>query len=634
MSRKREIVAALAGFPWDTSRRRNQASASIWHSCRTLSRELDGRQGKRKARTLKLPEPRDLTGSVHEPGGSAYNAAPQGEINLANDNEPNCGGSTHGRRRFLKESMAGALAGAVLPALARARSLRAEAQTSLQVQSSELDEATIDDLQRGMGSGRYTARSVAEKYLARIEQVDKLGPKLNSVIEVNPDALAIAEALDRERTANRVRGPLHGIPVLIKDNLDTADRMMTTAGSLALMGSRPSQDAFVVQMLREAGAVILGKTNLSEWANIRSSHSTSGWSGRGGLTRSPYALDRNPCGSSSGSGAATAANLCAVAIGTETDGSIVCPASANGLVGIKPTLGLLSRSGIIPIAHSQDTPGPMARTVRDAAILLGALTGVDPRDSITGGSQGKSSRDYTTFLDPNGLRGARLGIARKYFGFNDAVDHLMNDVLEEIKRQGAVLVDPADLPSHGKFDDTELQVLLYELKADLATYLSNRGPDTPVRSLKDVIDFNERNKGKELLYFGQDLFLKAEAKGPLTSKEYLDALEVSQRLSRKEGIDAVMDQFHLDAIVAPTASPAWITDFINGDHSTGGSSNAAAVAGYPDITVPAGLISGLPVGISFFGRAWSEPILLKIAYGFEQAVKARKPPQFLASVVA
>jgi amidase len=385
----------------------------------------------------------------------------------------------------------------------------------------------------------------------------------------------------------------------------------------------------VAQKLRAAGAVILGKTNLSEWANIRSSHSSSGWSGHGGLTHNPYALDRNPCGSSSGSGAAVAANFCALAVGSETDGSVVCPSSLNGIVGIKPTLGLISRAGIVPIAHSQDTAGPMARTVRDAAILLSALAGSDDRDPATAASAGKASADYTQFLDPNGLRGARIGVARKYFGFNDAVDQLMADLLDEIKRQGAVVTDPADLPSHGKFDDTEFTVLLYETKADLNAYLANRGPGTPMKSLEEIIAFNDHNRDKEMRYFGQDVFLKAQAKGPLTEKEYVDALEANHRLSRAEGIDAVMDQFHLDALVAPTQGPAWLTDLINGDHAAGGCSNAAAVAGYPHITVPAGFIDGLPVGISFFGRAWSEPILLKLAYSFEQATKVRKPPQFL-----
>jgi amidase len=534
------------------------------------------------------------------------------------------------RRRFLQ---AGALAGvgaAVLPAFAGAREAAPSAAQGGEVKSFELDEITIGDLQAGMASGKFSARSIAEKYLARIEEIDKHGPTINSVIEVNPDALAIADALDKERKEQHVRGPMHGIPVLIKDNIDTADRMQTTAGSLALLGSKPMQDSFVAQKLRESGAVILGKTNLSEWANIRSSHSSSGWSGRGGQTNNPYALDRNPCGSSSGSGAATAASLCAVAVGTETDGSVVCPSSANGLVGIKPTLGLISRAGIIPIAHSQDTAGPMARTVRDAAILLGALAGVDARDAATSAGAGKAIADYTKFLDPHGLRGARIGVARKYFGTNDAQDQLMNNLISAMKQQGAEIIDPADLPTHGKFDDTEFLVLLYELKADLNAYLSGR-PGAP-GSLKDIIEFNERNSDKEMPYFGQDIFLKAEAKGPLSSKEYTDALEANHRLSRQEGIDAVMDQFHLDAIVAPTAGPAWLTDFANGDHAVGGSSNAAAVAGYPDITVPAGFVFGLPVGISFFGRAWSESTLLKIAYGFEQAIQARRPPRLLPTL--
>ena len=535
------------------------------------------------------------------------------------------------RRRFLQTSLLTGVSAAVLPALAGARVVSPPSPAAPGVSPSELDELTIADLQQGMTSGKFTARSLVEKYLARIESLDKQDPTVNSVIQVNPDALSIADALDLERKQKGARGLMHGVPVLIKDNIDTDDRMLTTAGSLALLQSRPARDSFVAQQLRAGGAVILGKTNLSEWANIRSSHSTSGWSGRGGLTKNPYALDRNPCGSSSGSGAAAAANFCAAAVGTETDGSVVCPASANGIVGIKPTLGLVSRAGIIPIAHSQDTAGPMARTVRDAAILLGALAGVDPRDSATAESAGKRQSDYTRFLDPNGLHGARIGVARKYFGFHDGVDALMNNLLEEMKRAGAEIIDPADLLSHGKFDDSEFTVLLYELKADLNAYLAGLGPAAPVHSLQEIIDFNDRNHDKEMPYFAQDIFLKAQAKGPLTSKDYLDALEGNQRLSRKEGIDAVMDKFNLDAIVAPTAGPAWLTDLVNGDHAAGGSSNAAAVAGYPDITVPAGFISGLPVGISFFGRAWNEPTLLKIAYGFEQTTKARKPPRFLPS---
>ena len=407
--------------------------------------------------------------------------------------------------------------------------------------------------------------------------------------------------------------------------------MQTTAGSLALAGAPAPNDAFVAAQLRKAGAVILGKTNLSEWANIRSSHSTSGWSGRGGLTRNPYALDRNPCGSSSGTGAGVSANLCVAGVGTETDGSVVCPSSANGLAGLKPTVGLVSRSGIIPISHSQDTSGPMARTVRDLAILLSAMAGADAQDSATANSQRQQFPDYTKFLDPAGQKGARLGVVRKYCGFNDAVDQLMDTLIGEMKRAGAEIVDPADIPTIGKFDDSELTVFYYELKADLAAYLARRG-NSSVKTLKDVIDFNERNRDREMAYFGQDLFLKAEQKGGLDSKEYLDALALNRQLSRGEGIDFVMDKFKLDALVAPTGGPAWVTDLVNGDHSAGGSSSAAAVAGYPNINVIGGHLWGLPVGISFFGRAWSEPTLLKIAYSFEQMTKARKKPRFLSTI--
>jgi amidase len=540
------------------------------------------------------------------------------------------------RRAFLKTTLLGSAAATLTPlypALGAAREI-SPAVPSSDIKPFELDEITVSDLQDGMKSGKFTARSLVEKYSARIGEIDKSGPAINSIIELNPDAFAIADSLDQERKAKGPRGPMHGIPVLIKDNIDTADKMMTTAGSLALVGSKPPQDSFVAQKLRAAGAVILGKTNLSEWANIRSSHSTSGWSGRGGLTRNPYALDRNPCGSSSGTGAGISANLCAVGIGTETDGSIVCPSSSNGLAGIKPTVGLVSRSGIIPISHSQDGAGPMCRTIRDAATLLGALTGVDPADSATAASAGKSFTDYTQFCDPNGLKGARIGVARKYFGFSDAVDALMEQSLDAMKKQGATLVDPADIETLGRFDESELLIFMYELKADLNAYLARLGPNAPVHTLKEIIDFNDRNRQKEMPYFGQDLFLKAESKGPLTEKAYLDALAKNHQLARTEGIDATMDKYHLDAIVAPTGGPAWLTDLVNGDHVAGGSSNAAAVAGYPNINVTAGFLSGLPVGISFFGRAWSEPTLIRLAFAFEQGTKARQTPRFLSTIGA
>lgn len=534
------------------------------------------------------------------------------------------------RRTFVRNSVAGGVGLASVSLTTAAK----EAETAASVPSTpppafELDESTIADLQGGMASGKYSSHSLVRKYLDRIDDIDKHGPAINSAIELNPDALSIASDLDKERKAKGPRGPLHGIPVLIKDNIDTHDRMTTTAGSLALGGSIPLQDSFVAKKLRDAGAVILGKTNLSEWANFRSSHSSSGWSGRGGQTKNPYVLDRNPCGSSSGTGASIAANLAAIGVGTETDGSVVCPSNANSLVGIKPTVGLISRAGIIPISHSQDTAGPMCRTVTDAAILLSALLGTDSRDSATKASAGKSFADYAKFLDANGLKGARIGVHRKGFGFSDAVDKVMTDCIDIMKRRGATIVDPADIPTQGKFDDSELEVLLYEFKAGLNSYLASLGPRAPVKSLKEIIDFNEQYRDREMPYFGQDLFIKAQAKGPLTDKAYRDALAKDQRLSRKEGIDFVMDKNKLDAMIAPTGGPAWSTDWVNGDHFTGGYSTASAVAGYPHITVPAGYVFGLPVGISFFGRAWSEPTLIKFAYSFEQATKARRAPQFL-----
>ncbi len=537
--------------------------------------------------------------------------------------------SQFNRRGFLKTGLVGGAAAAVLPAFGGMEKAIASSGPSYAIQPFELDEITIAELQDGMKSGKYTARSIAEKYLERIEVIDRQGPGLHSIIELNPDALSIADALDKERKDKGERGPLHGIPVVIKDNIDTADKMATTAGSLALVGSKPRSDAFLVQQLRRAGAVILGKTNLSEWANIRSSHSTSGWSGRGGLTKNPYALDRNTSGSSSGSAAAVSANLCAVAVGTETDGSIVSPSSINGLVGIKPTVGLVSRTGVVPISHSQDTPGPMARTVRDAAILLGALAGVDSEDEATAASGGKANRDYTVNLDPNGLKGTRIGVVRFYFGFHEQVDVVINKALQVLKAQGATLVDPVEMKTLGQLGNAEDTVLQFELKADMNAYLARLGPKAPVRTLQEIIEFNEKNKDKEMPYFGQDMFLKAQKRGSLASKQYVAALEKCRRLTRKEGIDAVLEKYKLDALVAPTDSPAWMTDLVDGDHFLGGSSTAAAVAGYPSITVPAGYVFGLPLGISFFGGAWSEPKLIKLAYAFEQVTKFRRTPQLL-----
>lgn len=501
------------------------------------------------------------------------------------------------------------------------------APATTQSSSFALDEITINALQAGMSSGKYTAQAIAELYLSRIAALDKT--TTNAVIETNPDALAIAAQLDQERAAGKVRGPLHGIPLLIKDNIDTADKMQTTAGSLALANTTAPRDATIVEKLRAAGAVLLGKTNLSEWANFRSSKSTSGWSGRGSLTRNPYALDRNTSGSSSGSGAATAANLCALSIGTETDGSIVSPSSCNALVGIKPTLGLWSRAGIIPISHSQDTAGPMARTVADAAMLLGALTGIDPRDAATNTSRGKFLTDYTKFLDVRGLANARIGIARNYFGFNERVDKLINEAIDVMKKLGATVID-TELPNKGKYEDAELEVLLYEFKADMKAYLATRGANVPVKSLADIIAFNEQNRDRELQFFGQDIMVKAAAKGDLNTPAYKQALAKCQRLTRAGGIDAALTKHKLEALVAPTDGIPWLTDFLNGDHFTGGCSTPAAVAGYPHVTVPAGYIQGLPVGVSFFGPAWSEGPLIRFAYAFEQATKHRRAPQFLA----
>jgi amidase len=533
------------------------------------------------------------------------------------------------RRAFLTF---GALAGSGLALGSDARSASDSPRPQSIDQAFELDELTIADLQQKMTSGAETAASLARKYLGRIEALDRKGPSLHALLETNPEALEVASALDAERKAGKLRGPLHGIPVLVKDNVETGDRMMTTAGSLALEGPGAAKDAFIVARLREAGALILGKTNLSEWANFRSTRSSSGWSGRGGQCRNPYALDRNTSGSSSGTGAAIASNFGAAGVGSETDGSIVSPSNNCGLVGVKPTVGLLSRSGIIPISHTQDTAGPMTRTVRDAAILLTAMAGVDVNDPATAASSTRARRDYTQYLDPNGLKGARIGVARKkLFGYNPWADRIATDAIDVMKRQGAVIVDPADITTISDLGDAEFEVLLFEFKAGLNKYLAKRGG--AVKTLKEAIAFNESHKDREMPYFGQEIFEMAEKKGPLTDIKYVKALNKCRRLSRALGIDAVMTAHSLDALVCPTGSPTWLTDLVNGDHDTGGSSTVPAVAGYPHVTVPAGFAFGLPVGVSFIGRAWSEPTLLKLAYAFEQATKARRTPKFLPTAV-
>ena len=534
------------------------------------------------------------------------------------------------RRTFLRLASFGAAASFAPTTLAY--STAQVSQTTVRVKHFDLDETTISALQQSMVSGKSTAVSLAKKYLARIDQIDRHGPKLNAVIELNPEALSIAAELDKERRAGGTRGLLHGIPVLIKDNIDTHDRMTTTAGSLALAGSIAPRDSFVVEKLRAGGAVILGKTNLSEWANFRGMLSTSGWSGRGGQTRNPYVLDRNPSGSSSGSAVAVSANLCAVAVGTETDGSILSPASFCGIVGIKPTLGLISRSGIIPIAHSQDTAGPMARTVADAAALLGALAGTDSRDPATADADKHKPAEYTGSLVSRDLGSVRLGVARAFFGYHPAVDALIDSSLAAIKKLGAELVDPVELKRPPELEQAELDVLRFEMKADMNAYLASRGPQAPVHDLQQLIDFNERHKDQELRWFGQEELIKSQAKRPLSDSAYREALATCGRLARTEGIDAVMDMHNLDAIVAPTSTPAHVTDWVTGDHGLGDSTTLAAVAGYPSIAVPAGFVHGLPVGLSIFGRAWTESKLLRIAFAFEQATHARRPPQFLPSL--
>jgi len=494
----------------------------------------------------------------------------------------------------------------------------------------ELEGLTIRQLQQGLESGRWTSRGLVDGYLKRIADLDRVGPTLRHILETNPDAQGIAEQLDEERKAGRLRGPLHGIPLLLKDNIDTADRMTTTAGSLALQGSRAQQDAYLAARLRAGGAILLAKASMSEWANFRSPRSSSGWCSRGGQGKNPHALDRTPCGSSSGTAGGVAASYAPAGIGTETDGSITCPASVTGLVGLKPTVGLVSRRGIIPISASQDTAGPICLTVEDAAMLLSAMTGVDDRDPATRAGGQWAGTDYTRFLDPGALRGKRLGVPRKVFtGYHDGTDRLFERAMAELRDLGATIVDPTDLPHAADNGSAEMEVLLYEFKAGLNAYLASLGPSAPVRTLKDVIAFNERESATVMPFFGQETLIRAEGKGPLTSSAYRRARATCGRLWRSEGIDAVMDKYRLDGFVAPTGNPAWPIDLVNGDHFTGSVTTPAAVAGYPHLSVPAGFVFGLPVGLSFFGRAWSEPALLGMAYAYEQATHHRRPPGFL-----
>ncbi len=531
------------------------------------------------------------------------------------------------RRTFFKTTALGSSALAIAGVTACTN--RPTESSEPDYSSFDLNEITIDELQAKMESGELSSVNICEKYLERIKRID---PILKSVIEINPDALEIAGKLDEERKSGNIRGPLHGIPVLIKDNIDTGDKMQTTAGSLALEGNIAPKDAFIIRKLRDAGAVVLGKTNLSEWANFRSTNSSSGWSGRGGQVRNPFCLDRSPCGSSSGTGAVVSANLCAIGIGTETNGSIVCPSGINGLVGIKPTLGMWSRQGIIPIAHSQDTAGPMTRTVKDAAILLGALAEFDSDDAETHIEKGEIFKDYTQFLDLDGLKGMRIGIASEMIGFNAKVDNVFKQAVEVLKSKGAEIVEEVKFENRRKWGDPSYQVLLYEFKADLNKYLEQH-PGAPVKSMEEIIEFNRNNAGREMPWFNQEIFEEAQKKGDLTTEEYVKSLKESKLFAGKEGIDKAMDEHKLDAVIAQTNGPAWTIDWVNGDHFSGGSSSPAAISGYPNITVPMGFVHGLPVGISFFGKAWSEPKLLKIAYAFEQATNHRCAPGFLKTVV-
>ena len=538
------------------------------------------------------------------------------------------GGAASTRREFLKTGGMLAAGMSVAPLLSACATVGALAPIT------NVEEMSIAEIQAAMKAGRLDAESLVKMYLARIETIDRNGPTLRSVQEINPDAIPIARALDEERKAGRSRGPLHGIPVLLKDNIATADKMETTAGTLALVGARPREDSTIAQRLRQAGAIILGKASMSEWAYFKSTPGSSGWSARSGQARNPYALNRTPCGSSSGSAIAVAASLVTVSIGTETDGSIICPAGVNGVVGIKPTVGLTSRAGVIPISVTQDTIGPFGRTVADAAAVLGALVGVDQRDPATQASFGKEQTDYAKYLELNGLRGARLGVPREgYFGYSPKADALVNQAIETLRQGGATIVDPVKIPNFDRaaLTSAELVVLLYEFKAGVNAYLASVAPGAQVRTLDDVIEFNKRNTRENMPYFGQELLVRAQAKGDLTEAEYLEALEKCRRLAGKEGMDAIMDELSLDALIAPTTTPAWPVDLVNGDQFRGSSAKSAALVGYPLVSVPAGFAQGLPVGITFMGRAWSEPTLIKLAYAYEQASKARRPPQYNAA---
>ena len=534
------------------------------------------------------------------------------------------------RRDFLQ---AGTLAGLGLQHQIRHRP-QAAAEAARLLPTLPQEEATIADLQAGMEAGRFTSLDLTKAYLDRIAKLDRAGPALNSVIEQNPDAESIAAALDDERKSRGARGPLHGIPVLVKDNCDSGDKMLTTAGSLALASTPAPRDSTVIAKLRSAGAVLLGKTNLTEWANFRGNRSISGWSGRGGQTKNPYVLDRNPCGSSSGTGAAIAANLAVIGIGTETDGSVTCPSSFCGLAGLKPTVGLVSRSGIIPISATQDTAGPMTRTVADLAAMLSAIAGPDVHDASTGPAAKHALSDYRTALNPDALKGARLGVVRTYFGFHPAVDALADDVLKLLRERGAILVDPVKPPADSTFGDAEYQVLLYEFKDGINKYLASRGPAFPMKKLEDLIAFNSANHDRELRWFGQETFEEALKKGPLTSTRYLKARDQCRKLARVQGIDTLMQTHKLDALISPTAQPAFTTDWLNGDHFGGSSTTLAAVAQCPHLTVPMGWIEGLPVGFSFYGRAWSEAKLIGYGFAFEQASRMRRPPAFIPSLEA